>query len=299
MFSKFLFGYLLLSITYISTCFSAESSNTIFFPAIDENVPNAMMLGAFRDYNINDLSKMDTLKNVSIEVFTREVNYTQDTWLKRFFSGLFLSNTNMSSHVLNESTFFLQNMGSHHDDAVVLQYKDLRLLTSTQETCNVAVFDGRFLLLSISIKNIDERKPLDILRTVSGTSLSNHWKYEVSQSPNVKDVCSWGTINVVPASTNNAPTTWFYFPIEWYMNNDFCLFAIKKYSSRKKVIGGYAQTEQMVCGGIDIEDGRSWLRFMNSNREELSKEYWEKYKDLLQPRYVNDDHQLKGLDITE
>ena len=81
----------------------------------------------------------------------------------------------------------------------------------------------------------------------------------------------WGKITV----DRNTSTGWYDSPIEWYRSGNCVIFAFVK--KLKKAISRIPISEDLATkyiGGVDVKDKRQYLRFENSNREQLSLEYF-------------------------
>lgn len=138
---------------------------------------------------------------------------------------------------------------------------------------NLSIYDGRVLVIVVSGLTV-EKDVIQVFNNYIDYSLyTDRDKVELKlTSNNTENGKKSGELVVDRGNASG----WFEEPIFWMIKEDKIVFIIEKKLeevSHKFIV---KKDPELVIGGIPINDRRSYKRFENSNRKELSKEFYER-----------------------
>jgi hypothetical protein len=186
-------------------------------------------------------------------------------WFERAVAPTMFSKDRTALH-------FASNVGERGDDAAFISWE------TNGYVCEL--IDSRLLTLLLRKEGLAKSEILEVFKETVNFAryggglrirLTNELTHELS--PNK----SWGSILV----DRDGATDWFNRPIAWYRDGDFVLFVFQKIL--KPVTSKIGHKPSQVIGGIPNDDARKWLRFEETNRETLAREYYDK-RMAQQPR---------------
>jgi len=177
--------------------------------------------------------------------------------------------------------FFMSGIGEHKDDAGVFKWsynkRDIRFDPRYDPTdqYDIELIDSRIITYLVRHDNFPNMDILDIFKeSVQYYSTNKNFaEVDLCESHELKNGESYGKIKVKYDSAR-----WFDSPIEWYRKKDYVLFVFEKVVTLPKLKMAYRYNpENNPVGGIPVSDPRSFRRFDNPNREQLTEEYFHKY----------------------
>ena len=177
--------------------------------------------------------------------------------------------------------FFVSGVGEHNDDAGVLKWSYNKRYPNDphydpSDCYDIELIDSRIITYLVHYDNFHNLDILDIFKTVvnyKDEALPKFTTVKLIESHILTEGESYGKISVTTKSAG-----WFDAPIEWYRKNDHVLFAFEKVVKLPKLkIAPRYSRENNPVGGIPVSDPRSFRRFDNPNREQLTEEYFHKY----------------------
>ncbi len=262
--------YIAISVLLIlsSICY-ANSEKSGHFVNISSNVPKSMMISIISSWDLEHPNVLNDPNDPNQTIRKREIDYTM-MWLWRTINQDILNNK-VDIEVLKDHFQLLSGLGKNKDDALMVSFNI--------DQFDIIVVDGRFLALSIRVKNEFQADVEEVLKkVVRYWGNANQYRVKVNmETLSASDSNeAWGKINI----DQGLATSWYEKPIEWYRVGNEVIFAFEKIAKIPVSKIAYPIEEAPnYFGGIPIEDNRSFLRFEKSNREELSKEYFQKRKN--------------------
>ncbi len=250
---------------------------------VSDDIPTSWML-AHTPYKDNRI--ITERKDLSEEIIDRE-RHNIWIWSKKVMCRDFMFSIN------GENIFFISGIGEHNDDAGVLKWSHNRFHKgfdpeyNPADTYDIELIDSRMITYLVRYDKFPEMDILDIFKGVVNYYASHKQSAKVGllETHELKDGSSYGKIN----NQNYGSAGWFDKPIEWYRKNDYVLFVFEKVVTlpKSKIAPKYNRENNPV-GGIPVSDPRSFRRFDNPNREQLTEEYFHKYfpPEILQELYV-------------
>jgi len=246
--------------------------------SVSSDIPTSWML-AHTPYNSNEIIHERT--DLPETIRDRERKYTW-RWICKMIEYRFM--IRMHWELNKDDIFFISGLGNNNDDAAILLWEI--------DSYKFELIDSRILTLLVEKKGLWEMDTLEVFekiipfgghgdkRFITNTIQDKHILYN--------DIY-YGKILVFPPSYINGG--WFTEPVEWYRDGDCILFAFKKILKPYWDKGGYDGDYKNNIGGIPVDDPRSFLRFENTNREQLSEEYGpqiftDEKKQKLYPREI-------------
>ena len=231
--------------------------------SLSGDIPTSWML-AHTPYNSLNIipERLDIVKSI----VEREQNYTW-RWVTKVISYHFM--IRMRWELKKEDIFLVSGLGQKIDDAAVLSWKI--------DGYEFELIDSRLLTLLIRKDGLTDTDLLDIFKNVI--------KYPFkSRSPNLINIfvkeshqlCNGKSYGKIVVDHHSHNISWFIDPIEWYRDGDFVLFIFQKVLTAIQDKGGWFLDYKNLVGGIPPDDPRSFLRFENSNREQMAEEYGKK-----------------------
>ena len=257
-------------------CCHAEDDKGGGVVEISSAVPRSMMIANIPFWGL-DHPRMRSDLNQDIR--RREVDYTWN-WLERTIKPDLLCNVN------KEDFRFLSALGNNKDDALMMSWN--------KDELQITIIDGRFLVLLVRIKNKEKIDVDEIFRKVVNYSYhANQASVKVRvENLSINDSKeTWGRVVVNRGNARG----WFEYPIEWYTCDNEVIFAFEKIT-RPQVSKIAPKDVSYIVGGMSLDDGRSYLRFDNFNREFLANEYYKKIKRE-NVVHENIDKETKGLPL--
>jgi hypothetical protein len=261
------------TVLLLSVFCCAGSEKTGRFMNISSNIPKSMM-AEIPSWGLDHPQILSDPNDPNQTIRKREIDYTW-TWLEKTINIDILSDVNKGNFQ------FLSNLGKKKDDALMISW--------SKDQFDITVVDGRFLALSVRLKNEVQADVETVFRKVIRYSYHANKdrvkiNFETLSATDSNE--TWGRIIV---DRDNA-TGWYEKPIDWYRKGDYIIFAFEKAMKPPNGKGSVTRDDIIIqlIGGIPIDDSRSFSRYEKSNRDELSKEYFQKRKRESNVKKVDD-----------
>lgn len=250
------------------------------FMNISSNVPKSMMIGEIQSWGLNHPKALRDPNDPNQAIRKREIDYTM-IWLWKTINRDILKEVNQEDFQL------LSGLGSKKDDALMISWNI--------DQFDITIVDGRFLALIVRVTNEDKADVEEVFKKIV-RYWGNADRYRVEVNMETLSAAdsneSWGQFTV----SQNDVVSRYKKPVEWYNIGNEVIFAIEKFFEppvskvplKDEIIFNY-------IGGIPIDDVRSYLRFENSNREDLAKEYYQKRKNEDDELHKEESKGLGGL----
>ena len=232
--------------------------------SVSDDIPTSWML-SHTPYNSNKI--VLERKDIPDEKIVRErINVSY--WIHKIVSF------ELTGSIYSKNIFFISGIGKYYDDAGILQLhckkhgREIRIY-------NMEIIDYRIITYLVQNDEFPQKEILDIFKeSVQYYSTNKNFaEVDLCESHELKNGESYGKIKVKYDSAG-----WFDSPIEWYCKKDYVLFVFEKVVTLPKLKIAYRYNpENNPVGGIPVIDPRSFRRFDNPNREQLTEEYFHKY----------------------
>ena len=220
-----------------------------------QDVPEAELIAAVFQQSQNVAHF--TTNVIALEVKNREVGYAWH-WLRQAVRPQVL-------RAADKNQFrFMSDFGPHHDDAMSIAWR--------WNSLNITVVDTRLLFVVVDMQ---ERVDWEIESTFNEVidwqrnSIQREAEIRV-ESLSVQQGASFGKV----ITNRRNPRSWFMNPVMWAVKDNKICFIFDKQMRPSQSKIPHRDATQWV-GGIPLSDPRQWLRFGVSNREELSREYFQ------------------------
>lgn len=240
------------------------------FMGISSSVPKSMMIAEIPSWGLDHPQVLSDSNDPNQAIRKREIDYTR-IWLRKTINPDLLIDTSKEDiQLLSDEDFqLLSGLGKKKDDALMISWN--------KDQFDITVVDGRFLALSVRVKNEVQADVEEVFRKVINYGNKNRVKVNLETLSAADSNDTWGRINI----DRGLATGWYEKPVEWHKKGDEIIFGFEKVMKLPNGRGPITKDEIILQlnGGIPIDDHRSYLRFKNSNREELAKEYFQKRKN--------------------
>lgn len=189
----------------------------------------------------------------------REVDYTWD-WIRNLMKRGFRCD------LKEDDVLAVSDLLPHGDDGILIRWQAQGYMFEA--------LDSRALTLAIRKDGLGgydvEEVFKSLIRYDIYCSTTNAIRVISSTTKQISAVMAYGQI-VVERKKNG----WFRYPVEWYRDGDALFFVFEKVLVPPPTKGWILdESATMYIGGTRRDDERSFLRFENSNREQLAVEYF-------------------------
>lgn len=149
-------------------------------------------------------------------------------------------------------------------------FDDEYLVLDFFKEINEKIIDGRKLIIMMQGNKIEPDLKKKNFKNLFRGQLSPVFKHFILSENKIDDKRTYGKMEISPK-----PPCGFFFPVEWYIDNDFILFHITKCIKPNGSIVPWAA--QDVIGGIPYNDRRPFFRFKAEDKcLRLFKQYYKK-----------------------